>query len=183
MHLLKGHPKWTNRQNERNFLDWLGQQLGFKEQQDWYKITQKQIELRGGYTLLKKYGTSLSKLVMSIYTEFQWDSTRFSTVSKLPTGYWDKKENRVALIKELTEKLHIEDLNDWYRISKAQIYEVHKYMAVFKKVGLEKLLQETFPNHKWNSSQLNFRSGRNASQRWVKVMVQLLFPLSGNLRG
>ena len=43
---------WNNKNNQRNFMDWLGNQLGFKEMDDWYGVTIKQIHENGGVTLL-----------------------------------------------------------------------------------------------------------------------------------
>ena len=30
---------WNDKNNQRNFLEWLGNELGFKNQDDWYKVT------------------------------------------------------------------------------------------------------------------------------------------------
>ena len=49
---------------------------------------------------------------------------------------------------------------------------------MLEKYKLEKLLQETYPNHKWNGLNIKFRKGIKASQRSLKVMVQNLFPES-----
>ena len=59
--------KCIGRENQRNFLDEFGKQLGFKQMNDWYNITSKKIIENGGSGLLNKYGNSPSKLIMSIY--------------------------------------------------------------------------------------------------------------------
>ena len=46
------------------FMDWLGEELGFKEMEDWYRISKKDITQKGGVSLLNKYGCSPSKLVL-----------------------------------------------------------------------------------------------------------------------
>jgi len=81
----------------------------------------------------------------------------------------------------LKEKLKIIDLNDWYRISWNQIREVHQYMSVFQKYPLEKLLEESYPHHQWNISTLQSKGKYvKSSQRWLRIIIQELFPQSGN---
>ena len=46
---------WENRDNQREFLDNLGEQLGFKKMENWYNITVKQIiENKGGSLLVSR---------------------------------------------------------------------------------------------------------------------------------
>ncbi len=36
-HVPKGF--WNDMNNQRNFVDWVGKQLKYKNREDWYKIT------------------------------------------------------------------------------------------------------------------------------------------------
>ena len=58
---------WENEKYQREFMDWLGKQLGFKNMNDWYKITRKQMIYKGANSLLKRYKNSPSKLIMYVY--------------------------------------------------------------------------------------------------------------------
>jgi hypothetical protein len=69
---------WNSKDNQRNFLDTLAKQLNFKQQDDWYKVTIRQILENGGGGLLTKYGYSLSRLITSVYNTCQWDPLRFT---------------------------------------------------------------------------------------------------------
>ena len=53
-------------------------------------------------------------------------------------------------------------------------------MSVFQKYPLETLLQEVYPNHQWNVAILQSKGKYlRASQRWLRTMIQELFPQSG----
>jgi hypothetical protein len=58
-------------------LDEAGKQLGFKCFEDWYKVKYFQLVEKGGIGLLKKYEGSPSKLVTSVYSQFQWNFSNF----------------------------------------------------------------------------------------------------------
>ncbi len=32
---------WSDMNNQRNFIDWAGKQLNYKNKEDWYKVTKK----------------------------------------------------------------------------------------------------------------------------------------------
>ena len=162
----------------RTFLDKLGKQLGFNQMNDWYNITGKDIKENGGSGLLSKYGNSPSKLIMSIYSNHEWKQSNFNT--KYPSNYWNNQENRIELMKNLTKKLEIKYLSDWYRISLSQIGNVSKHESIIRKYSLEKLLQEAFPNHEWNISTLKYKGNIGSSQRQLRVMIEKLFPQSGS---
>jgi hypothetical protein len=61
---------WDSIDNQRSFLDWLGNEAGFKAMSDWLKITGKYIIKMGGSGLLDKYEHSLPKLLRSVYSGY-----------------------------------------------------------------------------------------------------------------
>ena len=82
----KQHGYWNNKNNQRDFMDQLGNRLGCKEMDDWYSITVRQMNENEGARVLCRYGNSPSKLVMAVYDAHQWQQSRFNT----QYGYWDK---------------------------------------------------------------------------------------------
>ncbi len=64
-------------------MDWLGNQLGYKQMDDWYNIRAEKIGENKGWSVLRKYGGSPSKLVMSVYNNHQWEQSNFNTTRKL----------------------------------------------------------------------------------------------------
>lgn len=95
---------WGEKQNQVQFLDWLGLQLGYSNKQDWYAIEYlagrvhwiyndckryQDIKRFGGRTLLRLYGESASAAVSKIYTNHSWEGWMFSiTESLLKDPHW-----------------------------------------------------------------------------------------------
>ena len=174
------HGYWNNKDNQRDFMDQLGNRLGFKEMDAWYGITQKQLHENGGVTLLNKYGGSPSKLVMAVYDNHQWNESRFRLTGSKLRNHWENKDNRMAAIWNLGRKLKIKDMNDWYRISLSQMKEIEGSSGLLEKYPLEKLLPEAYPDHQWDIGTLQGKGKFvTASQRWLKAKVEELFPQSG----
>jgi hypothetical protein len=169
---------WTQRENQRDFLDILGSKLGFKCMNDWYSLLSKQLIQNGGKYLLNKYRGSPSKVVMNVYEHFQWEKSNFKN-RILGKKHWCNENNRIALVMKLEESLKIKDMSEWYRVSYSQIAEHSKHTNVIQQYSLEKLLKEAYPNHKWNTAALKQRKNSKASQRWLRVLIQQLFPKSG----
>src|SRR5690349_21566900 len=65
------HGYWDNMENQRKFMDWLGRELGYKKQEDWYRITWMEISNHGGSGLLShRYGNSPYNMLKTIYFDF-----------------------------------------------------------------------------------------------------------------
>jgi hypothetical protein len=140
---------------------------------DWYGITKQQILEFAGIRLLKRYQGSIAELLKGIYLSYKWDIYNFNSISDVHS-----KENRIDLIFYLAKKLEIHEVQEWYRISLLQISQVFKHTSIFKRYDLLKMLQEAYPEHQWDPYRLQY-TGKRSSQRWLKVMVQQLFPNSG----
>jgi len=68
---------WKHLENQKSFMDWIGNQLGYKNMSDWYGILQMDISNRGGATLLRKYGGNTSNILQSVYPSHQWSVWKF----------------------------------------------------------------------------------------------------------
>jgi hypothetical protein len=68
---------WNQKENQKEFMDWLYDELEYKHPNDWYNVTRKQISEKGGVVLLAKYGNSIFKLVKSVYPEQKWKQLKF----------------------------------------------------------------------------------------------------------
>jgi hypothetical protein len=67
---------WNKIENRKDFLDWLANDLGFKEMDDWYRLRKENIETtHGGHNLLTHYRGSIPQLLLSVYPQHKW---RFS---------------------------------------------------------------------------------------------------------
>lgn len=82
------HGYWQSQRNINHFMKTLKVQLEIKEMSDWYKITAKDIQAKGGAQLLKlaKYGGSHFKLLQEMYPDYPWELYKFDYVPWKNTG-------------------------------------------------------------------------------------------------
>src|SRR5689334_4332539 len=112
---------WKNKENHKKLFDWIKTQLGYKTMDDWYGVTQEDIYKMGGRTLvIQYYNGSPPSALQKIYPEHNWMLWRFKC---RPFRYWERLESSeaVRMIEWLGDKLSIKHLDDWYRVSLANI--------------------------------------------------------------
>jgi hypothetical protein len=68
---------WESEANQRDFMDELGTQIGFKYLDDWYKITWKDLEGTIGASIVKRQNSPL-QLLQFVYPRHHWENERFS---------------------------------------------------------------------------------------------------------
>ncbi len=105
--------------------------------------------------MLKLYRSSVSKLLTSVYPEYphtlsysldgyKWDYSKFRHV---PKGYWDNITNQRSKMEELSFKLNITHLDDWYQVKVDEFLHVGG-SALFQCYGsMSKLLQSIYPEY------------------------------------
>jgi hypothetical protein len=141
---------WDDMGNQKAFMNWLGEELDFHTLDNWYNIKQETIITKGGVTLLNKYLGSPIKLLQSIYPEHYWMIWKFSIV---PTGYWDKPQNRKEFVDWMGSEFGFTKLEDWYNITRNQIKEKGGSTLLRKQDNsLIKLLQSVYPEHNWKKT-------------------------------
>jgi hypothetical protein len=89
-----------NKDTEREFFDWLGKELRYKNLDDWYTITKEEIHTHGGRGLLNRYGSSPWRAICANFPSKRWLPWKFSTVCK---GFWEDLNNQVDLIIRITD--------------------------------------------------------------------------------
>jgi hypothetical protein len=151
---------------QRHFLEKLGKKLGWYNADDWYKITRKEIEHnRGGKFLTGgKWPQNLLELLNTLYPDHSWKIWKFKHI------FWNQLDQSQTkeLIQWLGKELRIQNMDDWYRVSWAQIREVVS-TDIFKQYPLENLLQETYPNYKWDVSKIQKNHIGNMKESQPKV--------------
>src|SRR5690349_1757606 len=119
---LKGG--WKNYTNHKVFFDWLGNKLGYKELNDWYKITGTDITQYGGSGLISEYyNNSPSKALQCVYPHHEWMIWRFK---KSPHKYWENISTieQAKILDWLSDKLSITCVQNWNRVSLEQIHKL-----------------------------------------------------------
>ncbi|MFN7094184.1 MAG: hypothetical protein ACK4M7_02365, partial [Burkholderiales bacterium] len=83
-----GNGFWKSIENQREYLDWFKKEAGIASNDDWYKLTSRDIRKWGGRALLKIYQDSVFKMLQSVYPEIHWLPWRFGRVSR---HFWNDK--------------------------------------------------------------------------------------------
>jgi hypothetical protein len=139
---------WRNKNFQREFLDRLGEELGFESLEDWYSITARQISSYGGAGLLFQYGASPSKLIMSIYEDFPWQKSRFYSPQN-----WEDKSSVNDFVRGLYKQLGLKSMDDWYGVTKRQILQNRGGSLLLKyENSLPNLLRSVYSNHCWKEN-------------------------------
>jgi hypothetical protein len=76
---------------ETQFMQSLGQKLGYRQLEDWYDVTRQDFSKNGGNFLLSKYGNSFPRLLQTFYPLYNWKSWKFC---HLPHIFWILPENQ-----------------------------------------------------------------------------------------
>jgi hypothetical protein len=132
---------WANVDNQRQYFDWLGNTLGFKVLEDWYKISREDIVKYQGAHLLTRYQTSPIKALQTIYSQHIWLPWKFARVS---TGFWEDIGNQKKFVEWLGKQLNVTSMEGWYRVSLRQIRKWAPTTA-FQYNGFGTLLKNTYP--------------------------------------
>jgi hypothetical protein len=122
-------------------MDWLGEQLGFKTKEDWYKITFFAIRNYGGNGLLELYNGSPSEVVLSVYRDYPWLSWKFHQV---PNKFWNIKDNRISYLNWLAKKIN---LKDWYKLKGEDIRGNHGDGLLRQYGSVASLIIDHFPEY------------------------------------
>ena len=86
-----GIPARSIRPNRRRYLDWLGQHLGLRRPEDWYRLGNRDFLQHHGHGVVKHFGYSIPALLQEYWPEYAWQEWRFASV---PDGFWDEPGNQ-----------------------------------------------------------------------------------------
>lgn len=93
----------------RKQLDWIGEKYNVQSQQDWFKVTLKEVRQMGGSSLLDAHRNSLTKSLSSLYPEFDWSSS-FQSIRSHPERRKRRSESRLTMVSSSSSSLLLEDL-------------------------------------------------------------------------
>jgi len=69
---------WKDKQIHKDYAIWLGEELNYKNMEDWYKITAKDIYSNYGCGLLHNYyNGSPSQFLKSVFPDYPWKLSKF----------------------------------------------------------------------------------------------------------
>ena len=144
---------WNDINNKREFMNWLGKQLGYQKMDDWYNLHWKDIAKYGGWSLLMKYNGSPSQILQSVYPEHKWIIWMFNSVS---TGFWDIKENQKEFMNWLQKQLGYSKLDDWYNLTQKDIVNNGGVSLLTRYNSPAELICSIYNEHNWTMWNFKF---------------------------
>ena len=138
---------WNDPSNVSAYMHWLGERLGYREPEDWYKLTTWDLDSNDGRGLLCLHNGSPLALLRAAFPERQWLEWR---MSKAPKGFWSKHSNVSAYMHSLGERLGYTVPEDWYKLTKKDMEDKNGsgLLCLHNNSPLA-VLRSTFPEHQW----------------------------------
>ena len=170
---------WENQENIDNFLSKLKEKYNLNTPEDWNSITTTHIQTNGGNTLLSKYSIFEIKCLACP----EGKSIFNNPPQRYSLGYWEIQENIDNFLSKIIEKYNLITPEDWKRISKLQITTEGGRGLFNSKLYSEIKIKFETPNETTKFipfskliSKSNSRTYKRASQRWLFLQIQKLFP-------
>lgn len=106
---------WLSSENQRRYLIWLGQTLGYRVLNDYYQIQTSDFRAnRGSGALLHCWGSSSVTAVITTFPDQQWHEWLFVSC---PRSFWADPENHRRYMKWFGEQCGIRKPDDWYNVT------------------------------------------------------------------
>jgi hypothetical protein len=114
---------WHDRENRQRYIKWLGQELNYKNQEDWYQITGNVIDNKHGGRLLQGfYNGSVILFLRDNFPEYTWLPWKLRST---PTNFWKDKANRLQYFDWLGEKLSLKYVIDYDQLTRKDMIDNH----------------------------------------------------------
>jgi hypothetical protein len=139
---------WKNIDNQKRYVVWLGETLGYTKMEDWYRIKNIDISENFGSGLMNYYKRSPFQLIITLFPEYNWIAWRF--ISGVPQNYWRNRENQINYANWLGETLGYTKMEDWYNITRKLIIQNagSGILAVFNGSPFQ-FVKSIFPEYNW----------------------------------
>src|SRR5690242_10023870 len=96
---------WKDKTTHVEFFNWVAKKLNITKNEDWYKIQTQDVKKLGGDTLLNHYyGNSLSRALIEVYPQNNWQVWRFQAI---PKGTWQDITVQRQFFDHIGKELHI----------------------------------------------------------------------------
>eukprot|EP01122_Echinamoeba_exundans_P006822 TRINITY_DN1987_c0_g1_i2.p1 TRINITY_DN1987_c0_g1~~TRINITY_DN1987_c0_g1_i2.p1 ORF type:complete len:428 (-),score=45.11 TRINITY_DN1987_c0_g1_i2:930-2213(-) len=139
---------WSQRANQRRYLDWLGTKLGFNSKGDYYKLTKTDLNDTGGGALVQNYFKgSVAAAVAAAYPDHKFLPWKFERLEK---RFWETPANRRQFLDFAAHELQLRRAEDWYSVSAQQLCNIGGRAALARYNGnIRLLVTENYPEHNW----------------------------------
>jgi len=154
---------WDDVRHRSEFLQWLSARLHISEEEQWYRVTVRQVRKNHGTGFLMKYGGSLQRALIDLLPQYPWWPWRFDGVA---VGFWNDVENVRSYLIWLCEELKLSKMSDWDHVSHQQVQALEGDSLLKKFGGLSSILDHHFPNR--SRSYLPNRFSTSINQRFSR---------------
>jgi hypothetical protein len=121
------------------YLRWLGEEVGFKNQNDWYRLTDPILRSNHGTSVLEQcYKGSPHAAVRELFPKRAWHPWLFE---QIPKGFWKKKGNRTSYYIWLGRKLEFKTKQDWQKLTKGDVVG-NRASSMLKVLSFEQIRKE-----------------------------------------
>jgi len=137
---------WKKAENRKEYLQWLGEKLGYSEPVDWYKAKKATFANNNGSGFLKEFN-GYQDAVMQSFPAFDWNPQLFTAKKN---RYWDDWKNRRACVDALGEKLNFTCREDWYKTKQSDFTKNDSggLLAYFKG-SIRAIVYDAYPEYEW----------------------------------
>ena len=136
---------FKSHENQCNFIDQIYKKLKITSLDEWQSITQNRFTLYGGKSLLKYYSNDIKKLFSTIFPNYPWN---FENLKFMKKGYFKSTENQRDFMNKLFEKLSLNSLDDWTKVTKGTIKKNCGIQLLRKyNYNMYYLLSSIYPDH------------------------------------
>ena len=151
---------WKDIEHQKEYVEWLGEELGYTTMEDWYKISWEIFHSNYGGGLIVNQYKSRVELLKAVYPHYNWLEWKFNQV---PNGWWEDIEHKKKFMNHLKQKLGYTTKEDWYKISnKILINNGGDWLTRY--YNCKELLSLVYPNYNWDKSKFNY----NKTERIIK---------------
>jgi len=166
---------WGSDETVVAFLDNFSEERGISTASDWAAVTSNDIRLAGGYGILSKYG-SLYNALNDVYKHRLGpeESSMLEPLlrPRVQSKFWHHEPNVISFVWHLEKALHIQQPEDWFRVSTAELFE-QKAGGLIRAMPLVRALELAYPDVKWHELQNNMP--KKSSQRLLRQVVLNIF--------
>nr|AIJ02278.1 hypothetical protein [uncultured soil microorganism] len=113
---------WELAENRLRYVEWLGEQLGFTQREEWYRVTGRDFQRHYGGGLFSKFQSSPSALLQAVFPRYDWKEWLFGSA---PQRFWQKPANRRRYLDWLGQQLGFQHPEDWYLLSAQHLRRWH----------------------------------------------------------
>lgn len=142
---------WDIRENRVLYRDWLGEQCGFVNPADWYRLRRHHFQQNNGGGLLRNvYGSSVLAAMVDYRPDYNWRPWLFGGA---PNGFWSQAVNRHRYMDWLGQELGFSSTEDWYAVTGAHFFDYHGggLLNNMYKGSVQAILHDYRPDFPWQA--------------------------------